>query len=86
MTTTVTTRTLTVNQQKVLDVFEGYRYTALTDYKLGYAYRLVHGKLDQSWSGLRTRRSELRDLGLVEPTGKVLNEGGRYITQWALVI
>lgn len=53
----MTAITLTTSQAKVLRAFKDHG--ELTDFELGYAYRLSFGCLDQSWSGLRTRRAEL---------------------------
>lgn len=55
---------------------------ALTDFSLGYAYRLTHGTLDQTWSGLRTRRAELVAKGVLEVVDVVRNENGRMVQVW----
>jgi hypothetical protein len=69
--------TLNDNQRKVLATLRDQG--PLTDFELGYAYRLQHGKMDQSWSGLRTRRRELEDMGLVYQHGTVRNENNRQV-------
>jgi tRNA A37 threonylcarbamoyltransferase TsaD len=69
-------------QGKVLAAFDSQG--DLTDFKLGYAYRLTHGSLDQSWSGLRTRRSELVKMGVLTSVGTVLNERNRPLNIWGI--
>jgi hypothetical protein len=75
-------RDLTDSQARVLLAFD--THGDMTDYQLGYAYRLTHGELDQSWSGLRTRRSELVTMGAIAPMGEVRNENNRKVTVWGI--
>jgi hypothetical protein len=71
---------LTEAQARVLTTF--VEHGDMTDFQLGYAYRLLHGELDQSWSGLRTRRSELVDMGALLPVSEIRNERNRRVTVW----
>jgi hypothetical protein len=75
-------RRLTESQARVLLAFDAHG--DMTDYQLGYAYRLTHGDLDQSWSGLRTRRCELVDAGVLEAKGEIRNENNRKVTVWGI--
>jgi hypothetical protein len=76
-------RAITEAQARVLLTF--VEHGDMTDFQLGYAYRLLHGELDQSWSGLRTRRSELVDLGILRFVGEVRNERNRRVSVWGEV-
>jgi hypothetical protein len=69
-------------QGKVLAAFDAQG--DLTDFQLGYAYRLTHGDLDQSWSGLRTRRNELFKLGILSVVGYARSERNRPINVWGI--
>lgn len=73
---------LTDSQARVLLTFD--THGDMTDYQLGYAYRLTHGELDQSWSGLRTRRSELVTMGVLVPLSEIRNENNRKVTVWGI--
>ena len=73
---------LSDSQLRVYETFA--THGPLTDYELGYAYRLTHGDLDQSWSGLRTRRKELVDLGVLYLQARRKNENGRTVGVYAL--
>lgn len=68
-------RRLTPAQARVLVTFE--EHGAMDDFTLGYAYRLTHGKMDQAWSGLRTRRAELTAMGVLEVVRVFRNERNR---------
>lgn len=72
---------LSESQGKVLAAFDSQG--DLTDFQLGYAYRLVHGDLDQSWSGLRTRRNELVKKGVLSVVGYD-RSGKRPISIWGI--
>jgi hypothetical protein len=74
---------LTDAQLRVYEVFLKHPQ-GLTDYELGYAYRLTHGDLDQSWSGLRTRRKELVDAKVLRRTSEKVNENKRKVGVYAL--
>ena len=73
---------LTPSQARIMATFD--EHCDMTDYQLGYAYRLTNGILDQSWSGLRTRRSELVDMGAIVQKGVAKNENGRTVKVWGL--
>jgi hypothetical protein len=68
---------LSTSQRKVYETLRDHG--PLTDMELGYAYRLQHKTLDQAWSGLRTRRRELEDAGLVVQVGEIRNERNRAV-------
>ena len=70
-------------QNRVRQVF--HEHGPLTDFELGYAYRLTHGDLDLSWSGLRTRRSELCTWAHLRRVGVKRNDSGRKVGIYALV-
>jgi len=75
---------VTEKQQAVLDCLTGLH---LTDHALGERYeslRAERGWPEQSESGLRTRRSELVDRGLVEKTGRGKLPSGRNAAIWAV--
>jgi hypothetical protein len=76
-------RSLSDSQKHVLNTF--IEHGDMTDFQLGYAYRLTNGDLDQTWSGLRTRRSELVDLGVLKLTGEIRNERNRRVSLWGVV-
>lgn len=80
--TTIAATALSTAQQRVYETFA--EHGPLTDYALGYAYRLTHGDLDQMWSGLRTRRSELVTLGVLKKVREERNDRGRFVGVYAI--
>jgi hypothetical protein len=66
-----------VNQLQtiVLDYVMGHR--GCTDREMVNALRAQHGGSESTW---RTRRSELVDLGLIEPLGEAIINGRRHQT------
>lgn len=74
--------TIRESQQEVLRLFR--KYKALTDHQLLFVAE--EARIAQSPSGLRTRRRELCDLGLLRDTGdKTLLPSGRRAIIWGLV-
>lgn len=74
---------LTRKQLHVLDILK--TYGPMTDEELGLAYRRAareHKVEPQSDSGIRTRRSELQKLALVEGVRITVNSTGRRVTVW----
>lgn len=83
---------ITENQQMVLRVIE-YFYgdqpfvdkVLVKDYHRAWEERMGLNLMLQSESGVRTRRSELVELGLVEDTGRTVRMGKRNHTLWRAV-
>ena len=68
-------------RDRVLGLFQTHK--TLTDEQLAEIYPQHLGP-QTSPSGLRTRRAELVDAGLVVPAGFSLNKSGRRVIIWAL--
>jgi hypothetical protein len=71
---------MTAAQQTVLDAVE--TYGPLTDAALVPLVQHV-SQARMSSSGVRTRRSELTDQGLVKSVGQVRMPSGRFASEWA---
>jgi hypothetical protein len=77
---------LTMRRRAILYVLRTFGPHSDEGIALAYDYATEHGAMlpAQSPSGLRTRRRELVDLGLVVDTGeKALTASGRHTIVWA---
>lgn len=72
--------TLTTTQVAVLDTI--FNTGAISDNDLQYAIKSKRNHT--SWSGIRTRRSELTRLGLVKQVGTGTSTSGRKEALWDL--
>lgn len=75
---------MTRKRQDVMRAFR--RYGSLTDEQLVQVYRTMDEVTEQSESGIRTRRSELVRMELIQDTGtKRRIRSGRLAVVWGLV-
>ena len=70
---------LTALQYKVLDWAKLQR--SFTDKEMVSSLQYLHGGAESTW---RTRRSELRDCGMIEPIGTTTDGKGKRHTVWRI--